>query len=100
MPPRIRVSVERKQKDWVFGVHDNGIGIDPRFYDRVFVIFQRLHRSEEFPGTGLGLALCKKIVERHGGRIWIEAKAGEGSSFYFTIPAVLAQEPARAGGAV
>jgi signal transduction histidine kinase len=85
--PTIRISVQHRDREWVFGVHDNGIGIAPQFYDRIFEIFQRLHTSEEYPGTGLGLALCKKIVDRHGGRIWIESRPDDGSSFYFTVPA-------------
>jgi PAS domain S-box-containing protein len=85
--PRIRVSAERNGTEWVFQVKDNGIGIDPKHFDRIFSMFQRLHRRETYPGTGIGLALCKRIVERHGGRIWLQSEVGKGSAFFFSIPA-------------
>jgi signal transduction histidine kinase len=84
--PIIKVSAERRDGAWQFSVTDNGIGIDPQYSEHVFRLFQRLHTRAAYPGTGIGLALCKKIVERHGGRIWVESRLGQGSTFHFTIP--------------
>jgi PAS domain S-box-containing protein len=87
-PPHIWVSAERRGPVWQFSVRDDGIGILPEYQDRIFIIFQRLHSREEYPGTGIGLAVCKKVIERHGGRLWVESTGapGQGSSFYFTVP--------------
>ena len=84
--PRVWVGAERGNGEWRFWVQDNGVGFDAADADKLFVIFKRLHSRQEYPGTGIGLAVCKKIVERHGGRIWVEAEAGEGATFWFTLP--------------
>jgi len=87
-PPRIEIGAERRGDLWEFCVRDNGIGIDQRHAARIFQMFQRLHSSADYPGTGIGLAVCRKIVEHHGGRIWVDSEASQGTAFRFTIPAV------------
>jgi signal transduction histidine kinase len=86
-PPRIEISAVQKGDTWIFAFRDNGIGIEPRYFNRVFSIFQRLHTRDEYPGTGIGLAICRRIVEQAGGSIWVESELGKGSVFYFSLRA-------------
>ncbi|NEQ23447.1 MAG: GHKL domain-containing protein, partial [Microcoleus sp. SIO2G3] len=84
--PEIQIKAVQQDQYWTISVQDNGIGIDPQFAERIFAIFQRLHAKDEYDGTGIGLAICKKIIERHDGQIWIESKLGNGTTFFFTLP--------------
>jgi len=84
--PKIHISAKKEDDNWLFKVEDNGIGIDPKYFERVFLIFKRLHTNEEYSGTGIGLAITKRIIERHGGDIWVDSQLGKGSKFYFNLP--------------
>jgi len=84
--PQIVISAEKKNDMWQFAVKDNGIGIEQWFSERIFIVFQKLHDHKKYPGSGIGLALCKRVIEKHGGKIWFESEVGKGATFFFTLP--------------
>src|SRR3989441_8014603 len=84
--PRVHISAERRDREWVFSVRDNGVGIEPQHRDQIFEVFRRLQPQGKYPGTGIGLAICKRVVERHRGKLWVESTPGTGSVFYFSLP--------------
>jgi len=94
-PPRIRISAEKHNREWAFAIRDNGIGIASQHLQSIFGIFKRLHTHEEYPGSGIGLSICKKIVEQHGGRIWVESAPEQGATFKFVLPTLLARKQGR-----
>ena len=85
-PPVVHVGARKEDTFWIFSVQDNGIGIAPAYQNQVFGLFKRLHSASEYSGTGIGLAICKKLVERYGGRIWVKSEAGKGATFFFSVP--------------
>ena len=92
-PPLVHISAQQAGSEWVFSVQDNGIGIDAKYLDRIFAIFQRLHPSDQYAGSGIGLAVCKRVAERHGGRIWCESEPGKGTTFFFSVPKAESSRP-------
>jgi light-regulated signal transduction histidine kinase (bacteriophytochrome) len=87
-PSEIKVTAIKKEREWLLSVHDNGIGIDPQYHEQIFGLFKRLHPAKRYAGTGIGLAICRKIIESYGGRIWVESRPGDGATFFFSLPEI------------